>query len=99
MLDSPVTNLFGNIDNGQANQKEASENGTWDRFIAGQPSCWLDPKLLNLKADGLLANHNYWKIIPGANFFIPYDKIASLNIRYEMDLIAAVTRALKDLRN
>jgi hypothetical protein len=27
---------------------------------------------------------NYWKEIPGANFYIPSDKIANLNIRYEL---------------
>jgi hypothetical protein len=25
---------------------------------------------------------NYWTVIPGANFLIPYDKIANINIRY-----------------
>ncbi len=29
-------------------------------------------------------NGQYWKDIPGANMYISYDKIVTLNLRYEM---------------
>lgn len=42
----------------------------------------------------------YWKDIPGANFYLPADKIANLNIRYETresELILDVERLLKGM--
>jgi hypothetical protein len=30
-------------------------------------------------------NETYWKPIPGANLFIPYDKMVTMNLRYEME--------------
>jgi hypothetical protein len=42
----------------------------------------------------------YWKDIPGANFYLPADKIANLNIRYETpesELILDIERLLKSM--
>ncbi|GAC1429450.1 MAG: hypothetical protein NVSMB62_27150 [Acidobacteriaceae bacterium] len=43
---------------------------------------------------------NYWKRIPGANFYLPADKIANLNIRYETpdsELLEDVEEWMKNL--
>jgi hypothetical protein len=43
---------------------------------------------------------DYWKEIPGANFYLPADKIANLNIRYEPvpdELLDDVKRLMKQL--
>jgi hypothetical protein len=39
----------------------------------------------------------YWKTIPGANLYVPYDKTVTLNLRYELpdeDLLERLRRAL-----
>jgi hypothetical protein len=43
---------------------------------------------------------DYWKEIPGANFYLPSDKIANLNIRYETpkrEIIQDVEKLLKTM--
>lgn len=42
------------------------------------------------QAGRLLQESEYWEAIPGANFYIPADKIANLNIRYEVPSPALV---------
>jgi hypothetical protein len=45
-------------------------------------------------------SRKYWKDIPGANFYLPADKIANLNIRYETpesELILDIERLLKSM--
>ena len=40
---------------------------------------------------------DYWKLIPGANFYVPYDKTVTLNLRYELPeevLLQRLTKAL-----
>jgi len=42
----------------------------------------------------------YWKAIPGSNFYLPADKIANLNIRYETpesELILDIKRLIKSM--
>jgi hypothetical protein len=40
---------------------------------------------------------DYWKAIPGANFYVPYDKTVTLNLRYELPEEALLQRLTKAL--
>jgi hypothetical protein len=40
---------------------------------------------------------DYWKPIPGANFYVPYDKTVTLNLRYELPEEVLLQRLMKAL--